>query len=309
MRRRALFSDAVRDALRDDPISLTDVGARGQLEEPWRSLPPALVKVLGFEPDSEECERLNRTAPPGHRFLPVALWDKPGEVSVHVAEVPPCSSVHPPNDELLRHYRDEHARPRRTVAVERYPATTLDAALVEHGLVCDVLKVDTQGAEGEILRGAKRTLDEQVLCAVVETWTVEVHRGQALTGEVMELMADAGLTLFDVGVAAGWHRPLPPGVELPGKRQVIGLDLLFLRANPPPGPETRTLKLAAIADVYGFPDLALELLESLGSQAAEAVRDAVIEGGRPLPAARRGVRARLRRRPPMAEPEFANLHG
>jgi FkbM family methyltransferase len=308
MKQRALCSKAVREAVAGDPLLLIDVGARGGLEEPWRSLPPEVLRVVGFEPDREECDRLNATAAPGHRFLPVALWDSEREVEVHVARVPTCTSVHPPNTELLASYRSEHSTPRDTQRVVRYPATTLDRVVVEHDLTSDVLKVDTQGSEGEILRGGIDAIRRDVLCAVVETWTVPVHAGQALTGEVMELMAGAGLTLFDVSVAAAWQRPLPDGVEIEGKRQVTGLDLLFLRASAPEGGETRLLKLAAIADVYGFPDLALQLLGGSDSPAAAAVRAAVIDGARA--AARRpvSIRDRVLRRVPPPEPEFARLH-
>jgi hypothetical protein len=136
-----------------------------------------------------------------------------------------------------------------------------------------------------------------------------VHAGQALTGDVMRLMSDARLELFDTSVAAAWQRPLPDGVELDGKRQVTGLDLLFLRTTRPAGDETRLLKLAAIADVFGFPDLALQLLGTGGSPAIDALRGAVIAGGQASPPPARGVLDRLLRRPaPAAEPDFAPLH-
>jgi FkbM family methyltransferase len=308
MKQRALFSDAFRGAVAEDPLVLVDVGARGGMEEPWRSLPPEVLRVVGFEPDAAECERLNASALAGHRFLPVALWDSEREVEVHVAEVPTCSSVHPPNAELLSVYRSEHASPRETREVVSYPATTLDQALAGQNLACDVLKVDTQGSEGEILRGGAETIRRDVLCALVETWTVPVHSGQALTGDVLSFMADAGLTLFDVSVAAAWQRPLPEGVELDGKRQVTGLDLLFLRASRPAGAETRLLKLAAVADVFGFPDLALQLLAESSSTDARALSRAVIAGARPAAPRSAGILDRVRRRTPSAEPEFAPLH-
>jgi FkbM family methyltransferase len=309
MRQRAFFSNAFAEAIAADPVLLVDVGARGGVEEPWRSLPPELLNLVGFEPDRAECDRLNAAAHPGHTFLPFALWDCERDVDVHVAEVPTCSSVHPPNAELLAGYRREHAAPRETREKVTYPATTLDQAMSERGLTCDVLKVDTQGSEGEILRGGAETIARDVLCAVVETWTVPVHAGQALTGDVLRFMANAGLELFDTSVAAAWRRPLPEGVELDGKRQVTGLDLLFLRTTLPVGDETRLLKLAAIADVFGFPDLALQLLGTGDSPAVAALRAAVIAGGRTEPRPGRSVADRLLRRPaPVPEPDFAPLH-
>src|SRR5204863_8936245 len=143
--RRALFSSAFREAVEADPVTLVDVGARGGLEEPWRSLPHEVLDVVGFEPDRQECEKLNVDAPPGRRFLPVALWEEARNVEVHVAAVPSCSSVHPPDAELLGRYLPEHAAPRETKRVVSFPAKTLDEIAREEGLRCDVLKVDTQG--------------------------------------------------------------------------------------------------------------------------------------------------------------------
>jgi hypothetical protein len=168
--------------------------------------------------------------------------------------------------------------------------------------------VDAQGSEGEILRGAQRVLREEVLCAVVETWTVEVHRGQALTGEVMTLMASLGLTLFDIDIAAAWSRAVPDGLQLQGKRQIIGLDLLFLRDGPIAGPPTRILKVAALADLWGFPDVALEYLAGQNSRTAGVLRETIIKGASVPTARRRGLLNALANRRSRDEPAYPSLH-
>jgi hypothetical protein len=117
MKRRAIFSEAFTAAVADAPLVLVDVGARGAIQEPWASIDRRALHVIGFEPDVTECERLNASAHPGERYLPVALWDRQGRLRLHVTEFPDCSSVHPPNHELIRRYRPEHWRPRETRAV------------------------------------------------------------------------------------------------------------------------------------------------------------------------------------------------
>jgi hypothetical protein len=203
--------------------------------------------------------------------------------------------------------------PRATRATARYPARTLDESLEAEGVGCDFLKIDTRGSEWEIVCGASRTLKDHALGALIETWTAEVHRGQRLTGAVMSQMHELGFQLFDVGVAAAWHRRRDAEVPLMGKAQVVGLDLLYLRdpssTIEPRSSELQALKAAALAEVFGFPGFALELLQSAeGADWTSASRDVILAAARarraPVARARRLFR-RLRSYP---SGEFAPLH-
>jgi FkbM family methyltransferase len=266
--------ERLRAALRElavPPFVLADVGARGGPQEPWDALGDA-VEVVGFEPDEDECARLNAGAASGRTFVPVALWSSEGTVDVHLASTRSCSSVHPPNWQLLERYAGRHGEPRATDRVVRVRATTLDSVVRERRLDVDFLKIDTQGSEYEILLGADATLRNQAVGALVETWTAEVHEGQRLSGEVMTLMREDGYELFDVGVAAAWRRRAAETTPVAGKAQVVGLDLLFFR--PVTGPPAKAAKLAAIASIYGFPDFALAVLDDAGGPAS--LREAIL---------------------------------
>jgi FkbM family methyltransferase len=305
---RAILSAAFADLVREDPVVLVDVGARGELEEPWRLMDPATVQVVGFEPDEQECVRLAREDPT-RRYLPVALWSSDTEVDIHVAAYPGCTSVHPPNTALLERYAPEHGDPRATTTVARYPARRLDDVLREEGIACDVVKIDAQGSEGEVIRGATEVLRRDAFAVLVETWTVEVHRGQALTGDVMRELADLGFSLFDVGVAAAWTRRAGAGADLVAKRQVTGLDLLMFKDPAPEGSTLDRVKWAGIADAFGFTDYALEMFDPDRSAEADAMRAAIMRGAAPLPApARRRLPLWRRAAAPDGSP-FASLHG
>lgn len=300
-----LASPLFAERVAGDPLVVVDVGARGELQPPWDTVSPEALRVIGFEPDREECQRLNESAGADARYVPAALWSGPGEVDVHVARTPSCSSVHPPNAPFLARYAPPHVEPRDTLTVARYPSATLDGVLDAERVRCDVIKVDTQGAEREILQGAERVLREDAFAAIVETWTVPVHAGQGLTGDIMQLAHEAGLSLFDVAVAAAWERRSAADRNLGGKRQIVGLDLLFLRdpADWPAGaPETRRIKAAAVAEAFGFPDVALELLDGERALAA-IVLAAAAERTRPRRLGR--LRSVLGRGP---DTPFAPLH-
>jgi FkbM family methyltransferase len=301
-----LHSPQLAAALAGDPIVLVDAGARGEPDPPWAGLGPDVLSIIGFEPDADECERLNARAPAGRRYLPIALWSQEGEIEVHIAATPSCSSVPAPNAELLARFAPAHVDPRRTTATVAYPARTLDSVLEAEGLRADVLKVDVQGAEGEVLIGAARALRSEIDVAIVETWTAEVHAGQLLTGDILGLARDAGLSLFDVSVAAAWGRRSTGDRDLGGKHQVVGLDLLLIRdpADWPAGAApARRARAAAVAEAFGFPEVALELVND-----QPALRDVLLAAGAERLRRRRDPRTRVGRLLGRGTPDFAPLH-
>jgi FkbM family methyltransferase len=312
-------SGVFRELVAGEPLVLADVGARGELEEPWAHFWPETLRVLGFEPDREECARLERAhSRDGWSFFPVGLWDREGEVSIHVADRPSCSSVHPPNLEMIQGFEAKHWTPRLTRSVVSYPCTTLDAVLAGAATGCDFLKVDTQGSEYEILSGARGALTDQISGVLVETWTTEVHRGQRLTGDVLALMAGLGFDLFDVNVAAAWRRATASSDRLLGKSQVVGLDLLFLK-HPARLPGAvglpRVAKAAAIADAYGFPDFAVQILrDRQRERPAEApdltrASEQIIRAAHARQGTFQRIRRRLLRTLRRRGGDFASLHG
>ena len=89
--------------------SFVDVGARGGIASRWDRFLNVL-NVTAFEPDSAECERLDRDAasfPYPIRYLPVALGRESDDaVPFHVTNWPVASSVRRPNAEFLRSFPD-----------------------------------------------------------------------------------------------------------------------------------------------------------------------------------------------------------
>jgi len=75
-------------------IFYVDVGARGDLTEPWSDNEQDLF-VYGFEADPVEHNRLNALYPNRH-YYPVALSSKKGEISLNITEERSQSSIYPP---------------------------------------------------------------------------------------------------------------------------------------------------------------------------------------------------------------------
>ena len=79
------------------------------------------------------------------------------------------------------------------------------------------LKVDTQGFESEVLRGAENSLN-RFLAVQLEMSTVPLYKGQALYEELVAIMKDRGFTVHS----------LEPGMSDPQTGKLLQLDGLFI---------------------------------------------------------------------------------
>src|SRR5688572_20050661 len=140
----------------DRPLVVVDVGCRWGFEEKWKALGP-LVDLIGFDADAAECEALSRQSGGGVRYVAAALGASPGPARLFVTREPACNSLYPPDPGLITERPElECTSLVSTVEVE---LTTLDGWAAEAGVrSVDVLKLDAQGAELDILRGARQLL-------------------------------------------------------------------------------------------------------------------------------------------------------
>ncbi|MEN9230301.1 MAG: FkbM family methyltransferase [Thermostichus sp. DG02_5_bins_236] len=133
----------------------------------------------------------------------------------------------------------------------------------------DFIKLDTEGSELDILRGAKQTL-ASTLGLSLEVLFHRCIRHQPSFSEVDHFLTEQGFRLFDLALYRHARRalPLPPpkeGNTLLG--QVLWAQALYLRDGVE---EMKTqgsllnrldlLKLASLMEVFYLPDCACELL-------------------------------------------------
>ena len=110
------------------------------------------IDLIGFEPNKEECEKLNfdRT----FKYLPLFIGDG-GAETFYECEFPASSSIYQPNIPLLSKFQglaEAHAvKNTRTVFTH-----TLDG--IDECKNADFLKMDCQGAELKTLFGAEEVL-------------------------------------------------------------------------------------------------------------------------------------------------------
>ena len=175
------------------PRELFDVGASSGIfaDEAWVVWPA--LKVHCFEPEPEYVQTLQKRASqdPRLRVCPalVGAHAEPSKTYFHVLG---ASTLYPEN--RLRSSKPviEGGGPEQQCQM-----ITLDDYCQEHGAKPDFLKIDVQGYELEVLRGAERTLP-LIDVILTEVNHIEVYAGAPLVAELIGYLAERGYALHDV---------------------------------------------------------------------------------------------------------------
>jgi len=255
------------------PLVLADVGARGGLKRNW-SAAERHLRVLGFEPDEREYRRLVETAKgreDSRVFFHAALHNRPGPISLRIAQDRGLSSIFEPNRAFLDGFPE--AERFNTTDVREVQADTLDNLLESHGLTdIDFIKADTQGSELFVLEGAARALGALAVGAEVEVEFTAIYRNQPLFADVDTYMRGLGYFLFDLRPCY-WKREA--GRDAGGPYgQIIWADALYLKAIPAlqtalgmlpaDARKSKVLRAISVALLYGYYDYAIAIARDAG---------------------------------------------
>ena len=170
------------------PRRVVDVGAYvGNWTRMAKSIfPESRVLMIEAQPSKEaEMQRACEEHPPGEVSYRITLLGPEEREGVRFYELETGSSV-----------LSEQSSIARTEAT--YPMRTLDSVLAEAGLGgADLLKLDVQGYELEVLKGAAETLvgTEVVL---MEVSLLRVNEGAPLLADVLQFMAERGFRAYDI---------------------------------------------------------------------------------------------------------------
>jgi FkbM family methyltransferase len=176
--------DTVRQ-LGGDARIVFDVGAaEGKTAAKYLKLFPRAV-VYAFEPTPGLCKLRS-----GKRVKVVkqAVLDREGTTLFHINTKPHVNSVLPFTGQF---------KLMKTKRVIEVPCITLDGFCVQHKISrVDVLKIDVQGVELQVLRGAEKLFSRGAVgVVVVELQHAPVYKGQRTRGAVGKFLARHGFTM------------------------------------------------------------------------------------------------------------------
>jgi len=256
------------------PIQSLDLGARGIPARTMLSMAWA-VDAVGFEPDKEECSRLNalyRTEKhPFHqlRLFPVALGKAAQGRTLYLAKHRGTSSLLPPVvGRTAEFMRGDYGEVESTAKVDTVP---LDSFLQENRIAGAAhLKMDVEGLELEILQSAPLLLSSSLLAVDMEVLFMQIHAGQPLYGELETFLRNYQFIPLGFTEMHCWRRltrsKYPKKIKGPipfSRGQLVHGNMLFMKAPEAVFTQSpdRIISAAFIAMNYGYLDHALFLLQ------------------------------------------------
>jgi len=289
----ALFRNIAQ--LLESPIVVLDVGARGRtLAQQWTGLADH-VRFYGFELSSkEDCERMaqdDRRMGVNSTYIPIAISGRRERRQFHRKKKPTASSFYD-NSFAERNFTKWRVVRSGTVINQRdrakiietseVEAMTLDDLLVDKLVPCvDFVKIDAEGAELEIVQGAKVML-QGCLAAQLEVDFVERYNPENLFYHIDRILNEAGFSLFEFPRFLRAGRRASPVIvtevnnyAADSSGQMLGADAVYLK--DPFGPKyldqhkfsnQTLLKVAIIAYVIGQLEFAMSILSALAQNDA-----------------------------------------
>jgi len=261
-KRKVISHSHAENFLKKNRLVVVDGGSRGALFEPFNTVSNELLTVLRFEPDPSANIQISAD----EIIINKGLWKEEASISLNLAKNPATSSVYPPNKDLLQQFDNKVGYPpRATTKVLEVACIDIDCAVEKENVPpVDFIKLDIHGAEYEAIEGAQESLSTTCVGLLVESWVVEVHRGQKLMFDVEQVLAQHGFFRFGSHQVFSWPRKAVAGLR--SKNQVVGEENLYLKICNSPEElkalgQERAMKLGIVSDLFGYTAYALQIFD------------------------------------------------
>lgn len=242
-------------------FKIAEIGAHpheSEINEPFHILLDFFPnsKIYAFDVDKEECEKLNKSTKIGHKFYPFALGKKKEIRKFYITNKPECSSLYKPNEKLLKLYNNLNGAFLKDI--KNIQTISLDEFCKKENVdYLDFIKVDVQGAELDVLQGAKKSL-ENVLCIISEVEFIDHYINQPLYGDICSYLKDYNIMFQKfLGVGGRTLSPIILKNNVNFATQHIWSDAVFIKniLKISELDNSHLLKLSIFAYIYGSLDL------------------------------------------------------
>jgi FkbM family methyltransferase len=252
----------------------------------WQAFDKSRKRLYGFEPDQAECNRMNEEAKSrglDYQFFPIGLWSESARLPLYENKAAGGNSFFLQNVALTNRWKFENAREKFYASDIFYPlgttsqwdVTGIDEWLQQNHITdIDFMKLNVQGAELEILKGAEHAL-ESVTGLQVEVSFVESYLGRPFFADIDIFLRAHSFHFFDfIGHHCMGRKASPITVQnAPGLYPLLGqlieghgvyfrdpIDLQSRGGDLSHFTVEKLLKLVCFAEIYHQHEFALELL-------------------------------------------------
>jgi FkbM family methyltransferase len=238
---------------RKTKINYVDVGAREDISNLWKKLEKS-INVYGFETDPIELKRIKNKFPL-RTYYEFGLWSEEKDLKLYITQDASSSSIYKPNSNENQNYKAKYHDCRILKKVVNVKCKKLDDLLT---ISPDFIKIDTQGSEFEIIKGARKLLTYNCPMVSLETWTRDVYKNSPRMDQIISLMYEYGYEILDMELCASEkHRT---DLKTISKQTISGYEIIFGKKNIEmvKGYDTK-VKYVLLLDLFGYKDMALYL--------------------------------------------------
>jgi len=246
--------------LANEKLCIADVGSTGGLDSRWISL-NNILQIYTFDPDPRSKTSFNQNI----NNFSIGLWSSKKKLPLYLTRYPDASSVFKPNKNILDSYTnaDDHDVIKKLII----DVDCLDKVL-NNKKYPDFIKVDAEGADFEILLGAKHALKSSCLGLQVEAQFIERNTGSAFFSDIDNLLKKNGFIMYDLNVESWLRKNKFKTVD--SLQQVIWADITYILSidglvnrckNYSPEKRRKSLsKILLISMAYKFYDYSIDIL-------------------------------------------------
>ena len=158
-------------------ITFIDIGAADTINKRWKKISKNL-NFIGFEPNYEEYIKIKNKEYGKFNLFNFALGEYNGKKTLNILESEYASSFLTPNYNVLREFSNlKRFKIKKKVNLK---VKTIDSLNLKSA---DFVKIDTQGYNLKILKGAKKTL-KKIIGIEIETEFLSIYKKQDLFEDI-----------------------------------------------------------------------------------------------------------------------------
>ncbi len=179
---------------RDFPVVCLDIGGSVRPYDPFLKLKQR--RIISFDPDGRLVPKFE-----GQEFHAVAIAEQTSELPFYLTRNPTCSSLKPPNPVHVNRYT--FAERFSVVSETTVEAVALAEFLEQESVTADWIKLDTQGADMDILAALPDEVLHNLTAVSIEPGIYEFYQGENTFMQMQDFLTRHGFFFADLELTEG----------------------------------------------------------------------------------------------------------